>query len=152
MSICQAFMDGLDPCLLAGFYTHFLDYSKSQECTATHQHKVLQDMLQAAIRAETEYNNIRTIASEAIGAGQASSAQVNASQAEQTITRYSGGDDRSNKSNSTASRGLLHCYQCGGPHPWLVLEIGIYIIKCPNAGNPGIHENAKKTIEWICNK
>jgi hypothetical protein len=71
VSICQAFMDGLDPCLLAGFRTHFPDYSKLQERTATHQRKVLQDMLQANIQAETEYNNIRTIANEAIRAGQA---------------------------------------------------------------------------------
>ncbi len=82
VSICQAFMDGLDPCLLAGFRTHFPNYSKSQERTATHQRKVLQYMLQAAIQAKMEYNNIRTIASEAIGAGQAFSTQVNVSQAE----------------------------------------------------------------------
>jgi len=31
------------------------------------------------------------------------------------------------------------------------LENGIYVIKCPNAGNPGIQENAKKTIER-CNE
>jgi hypothetical protein len=109
-------------------------------------------MLQAAILAKTEYNNIKPIANEAIGAGQAFSAQVNASQAERTIIRYSGGDDRSNKSDSTASRGLLCCYGCGGPHPWSVLKNGIYIIKCLNAGNSGIHENAKKTIERIRNK
>jgi hypothetical protein len=82
VSICQAFMDGLDPCLLVGFRIHFPDYSKLQERMATHQRRVLQDMLQAAIQAETEYNNIRTIVNEAIGAGQAFSAQVNVSQAE----------------------------------------------------------------------
>jgi hypothetical protein len=71
VSICQAFMDGLDSCLLAGFCTHFHDYSKLQACTTTHQRKVLQEMLQAAIHAKMEYTNIRTIASEAIGAGQA---------------------------------------------------------------------------------
>jgi hypothetical protein len=49
VSICQAFMDGLDPCLLIGFCTHFPDYSKLQERTATHQRGVLQDMLQATI-------------------------------------------------------------------------------------------------------
>ena len=152
VSICQVFMDGLDSRLLAGFRTHFPNYSQSQERTATHQRKVLQDMLQAAIRAETEYTNIRTIASEALGAGQAFSAQVNASQAEKTISNYKGGDDGSNKSGSTASRGPLRCYGCGGPHPWSSLDNGIYVIKCPNAGNPGIQENAKKTIERIRNK
>jgi hypothetical protein len=152
VSVCQVFMDGLDSRLLAGFRTHFPNYSQSQDRTATHQRKVLQDMLQAAIRAETEYTNIRTIASEALGAGQAFSAQVNASQAEKTISNYKGGDDGSNKSGSTASRGPLRCYGCGGPHPWSSLDNGIYVIKCPNAGNPGIQENAKKTIERIRNK
>jgi hypothetical protein len=80
VSVCQAFIDGLDHCLLAGFCTHFSDYSKSQDRTATHQRTVLQEMLQAALRAKTEYNNIRAIASEASGfGGQAFSAQVNTS-------------------------------------------------------------------------
>ncbi len=61
ISICQAFMDGLDSCLLAGFCTYFPDYSKLQERTATHQCKVLQAMLQAALCAETEFNNIRLL-------------------------------------------------------------------------------------------
>jgi hypothetical protein len=87
VSICQAFMDGLDSCLLTSFHTRFPDYSKSQARTTTHQRKVLQEMLQAAIRAKMEYTNIRTIASEAIGAGQAFSTQVNASQAKKTISQ-----------------------------------------------------------------
>ena len=145
-------MDGLDSRLLAGFCTHFPNYSQLQERMATHQRKVLQDMLQAAIRAETEYTNIGTIASEALGAGQAFSVQVNVSQAEKTISHFKSGDEGSNKSRSTASRGPLRCYGCGGPHPWSSLENGIYVIKCPNAGHPGIQENAKKTIEQICNK
>ncbi len=99
-----------------------------------------------------EYTNIRTFASEALGAGPAFSAQVNASQAEKTISNYKSGDDGSNKSGSTASRSPLRCYGCGGPHPWSSLENGIYVIKCPNMGNPGIQENAKKTIEQIRNK
>jgi hypothetical protein len=39
VSICQAFMDGLYSCLLAGFRTHFPNYSKLQVRTATHQPK-----------------------------------------------------------------------------------------------------------------
>jgi hypothetical protein len=152
ISICQAFMDGLNSCLLAGFRTHFPNYSKLQARTTTHQCKVLQEMLQAAIRAKMEYTNIRTIASEAIGAGQAFSTQVNASQAKKTISQYKGGDEGSHRSGSTASRGILCCYGCCRPHPWSTLNNGIYVIKCPNAGNPGAHENAKKTIKCICNK
>ncbi len=152
ISICQAFMDGLDSCLLASFHTHFPDYSKLQACTTTHQRKVLKEMLQAAIRAKMEYTNIRTIASEAIGAGQAFSAQVNASQAKKTISQYKGGDEGSHKSGSTASHGILCCYGCGGPHPWSTFENGIYVIRCPNTGNPRVHKNAKKTIKCIRNK
>jgi hypothetical protein len=122
ISVCQAFMDGLDSCLLAGFCTYFPDYSKLQERTATHQRKVLQVMLQAALCAETEFNNIRTIVSEVYGGGgQAFPAQVNASQCKKTMTCYGGGDEGTNKSNRTSGRLPLCCYGCGGPHPWLVL-------------------------------
>jgi hypothetical protein len=152
ISICQAFMDGLNSCLLAGFCTHFPNYSKLQARTTTHQRKVLQEMLQAAIRAKMEYTNIRTISSEAIGAGQAFSTQVNASQAKKTISQYKGGDEGSHRSGSTASRGILCCYGCCRPPPWSTLDNSIYVIKCPNAGNPGAHENAKKTIKCIRNK
>jgi hypothetical protein len=34
VSICKAFMDGLDTCLTAGFRIHFPNYSTSQECIA----------------------------------------------------------------------------------------------------------------------
>ena len=129
-------MDGLDLLLL----------------TTTHHQKILQEMLQASIRAETEYANIRTIASEAISTGQALSAQVNASQAKKTIIQFKGGDEGSHKSSSTASHGPLCCYGCDGPHPWSTLENGVYVIRCPNAGNPGVNENAKKTPKHIRNK
>jgi hypothetical protein len=108
-----------------------------------HQRTVLQEMLQAALRAEMEYNNIRAIASKASGfGGQAFSAQVNASQAEKTISRYS--DNNGSSKSGGSSKGPLCCYGCGGPHPWSLLKNGILVIKCPNANNPGIHENAKK--------
>ena len=71
VSICQAFIDGLDSQLLTSFRTHFPNYSKLQARTSTHLCKVLQEMLQAAIHVETEYTNIRTIPSEAISTGQA---------------------------------------------------------------------------------
>jgi hypothetical protein len=154
VSACQAFINGLDHCLMDGFRTHFPNYSKSQDCAATHQRKVLQEMLQAALHAKREYNNIRAIASEASGfGGQAFTAQVNASQAEKTITRYSdnNGSNKSGWSGSTL-KGPLHCYSCGGPHPQSLLKNGIHVIKCPNASNPGISENTKKVNERIQNK
>jgi hypothetical protein len=148
VSVCQAFIDGFDHRLLAGFCTHFPDYSKSQNHAATHQRTVLQDMLQAALRAETEYINIRAIASEASGfGGQAFSAQVNASQAEKTISWFS--DDNGSSKSGGSSKSPLCCYGCGGPHPWSLLKNGIHVIKYLNANNPGIHKNAKKVIEHI---
>ncbi len=105
ISVCQAFMDGLDSCLLAGFCTYFLDYSKSQERTTNHQQKVLQAMLQTALCAETKFNNIRTIANEVYGGGgQSLPAQVNTSQCKKTMTHYSSGDKTMNKSNSTSGK------------------------------------------------
>jgi hypothetical protein len=108
-------------------------------------------MLQAALRAKTEYNNIKAIALEASGFGsQAFSAQVNASQAEKTISRYS--NDNGSSMSGSSSKGPLCCYGCGGPHPWSLLNNGINVIKCPNANNPGIHKNAKKVIKHIRSK
>jgi hypothetical protein len=136
VSICQAFINGLDDYLMPGFCTHFTNYSNSQDRAATHHRTVLQEMLQAALRANTEYNNIRAIASEASGlGGQAFSAQVNASQDKKTISKYS--DNNGSNKSGGLSRGPLHCYGCGGPHPWSLLEHGIHVIKCPNANNPG---------------
>ncbi len=45
-------------------------------------------MMQAAVKAKTEYNNIRTIASKAMGGtpGQAFQAQVHVSQAKRTLS------------------------------------------------------------------
>jgi hypothetical protein len=95
-----------------------------------------------------EYNNIRAIASEASGlVGQAFSAQVNASQAEKTISKYS--DDNGFNKSGSLSRGPLCCYDCGGPHPWSLFEHRIHVIKCPLANNLGIQENAKKVFDSI---
>ena len=109
-------------------------------------------MLQATLHAKTEYNNIRAIASEASGlSGQAFSAQVNTSQAKKTISKYRD-DNGSNKSGGLSKGPPLHCYGCGGPHPWFLLEHGIHVIKCPNANNPGICKNTKKVIDCIRSK
>jgi hypothetical protein len=114
VSICQAFIDGLDNCLMSGFCTHFPNYSNSQDCVATHQKTVLQEMLQAALRDETEYNNIKAITSEASGlGGQAFSAQVNTSQVEKTISRYSD-DNGSNKSGGSSTHKALPCASWSG--------------------------------------
>ncbi len=153
VSVCQAFINGLDSCLIPGFRTYFPNYRKSQDHAAIHQHKVLEEMHQAALCAKMEYNNIRAIASKVYCfGGQAFSAKVNTSQAERTIKRYSSGDNTGSNKSSVSSRVPLHCYGCGGLHLWSLLENGIHVIKCPNANNPGILDNTKKVIERIRNK
>ncbi len=113
-----------------------------------HSRKVLQEMLQAALCTKTEYNNIRAIASEASGfGGQAFTAQVNASQAEKTITRYSNdnGFNKSGRSGSTM-KGPLRCYSCGGPHPWFLLKNGIHVIKCPKLATQASVRTPRKSL------
>ncbi len=138
VSICQVFIDGLDSWLIPGFCSHFPNYSILQALTATHQCKTLEAMMQAAVKAKTEYTNIRTIGSEAMGGtpGRAFQAQVCVSQAKRTLTQYGTGDEGSNPTGGRRGQGPLRCYGCGGPHPWSVLDNGTYVIKCPNAADP----------------
>jgi hypothetical protein len=151
VSVCQAFIDSLDDRLMPGFCTHFPNYSNSQDRAATHQRTVLQKMLQAALHAKTEYNNIRAIASETSGlGGQAFSAQANTSQAEKAISKCS--DDNGSNKSGGLFKGQLRCHGCDGPHPWSLLKHGIHVIKSPNANNPEIQENAKKVINCIRSK
>jgi hypothetical protein len=155
ISICQIFTDGLDSHLIKGFRTHSPNYSTSQALAATHQHNTLEQMMQAAVKAESENDSIRATASEAVGGtpGQAFQAKVNASQAERTLTQYgTGGDNCSASTNGRHGRGPLRCFGYGRPHPWSLLEDGTYVIKCPNAADPKIWENAKATIDHIKNK
>jgi hypothetical protein len=56
-----------DTHLIAGFCSHFPNYSVLQALATTHQRKALEAMMQAAVKANTEYTNIRTIASKAMG-------------------------------------------------------------------------------------
>ncbi len=131
ISICQIFIDGLDTHLINGFCTHFPDFSTSQSLAATHQRNTLEQMMQAAVKAESQYNNVRAIAIETVGGalGQAFQAKVNASQAKRTLTQYgTGGDNRSASTNGCHGCGPLCCFGCGGPHPWLLLEDGTYVI------------------------
>jgi hypothetical protein len=104
MSVCQRFMDNLDPCLMAGSRRSFPNYSVLQLLNTLHQHWALQLMLQAAQQAENNFASTQHIAREASGLSQAfptnaiatsSTQQANVflSQAETTLTWYSQGFD-----------------------------------------------------------
>jgi hypothetical protein len=154
-SICQRFMDGLDPRLLTGFRCCFPDHSIVQALDGSHQRRNLQLMLKAAQQVEDDFTLTQRIACNAISLSQAFPAIAHAtgsnqamalpSQAEMTLSRYSpwGGP----LTKSAAGQGMrtarpLACYGCGGPHPWLEYQQGSYVIICPNQNNQGIKENA----------
>jgi hypothetical protein len=155
VSVCQRFMDGLDPCLLTGFCCCFPDHSIVQALDGSHQRCTLHLMLKAAQQAEDNFMSTQRIACNAIGLSQAFPAIAHAtgsnqamallSQAKMTLSRYSPRGGRSTK--SAAGQGartarLLACYGCGGPHPWSEYQQGSYVIICPNQNNQGIKENA----------
>jgi hypothetical protein len=131
VSVCQRFMDGLDPRLLTGFRRWFPDHSIVQALDRSHQRRTLQLMLKAAQQAENNFTSMQRIACDAIGLSQAFPAIAHAtgsnqamalpSQAKRTLSRYS--PWRGCPTKSAAGQGArtarpLACYGCGGPHPW----------------------------------
>jgi hypothetical protein len=90
----------------------------------------LEAMMQAAVKAETKYTNIRTIASKAMGGTprQAFQAQAHASQAERTLTPYGTGDEGSHSTIGQRGKGSLCCYIRNGimPHLWGINLSHIY--------------------------
>jgi hypothetical protein len=59
VSVCQWFMDGLDPRLLTGFCHCFTDHSVVQALNGSHQHRTLQLMLKAAQQAEENFTSMQ---------------------------------------------------------------------------------------------
>ena len=117
ISVCARFQDGLDPHLVTGFCRLFPQHSTVQSLNATHQRKTLQEMLQAAQHAKDGFLTVTCVACEAVGLSQAFSATTTEgvgnqamsgaypSQAETTLTRYSGsgGYSTDGSSGSTAA-------------------------------------------------
>ncbi len=108
VSVCQQFMDGLDPRLLMGFCCCFPDHSIIQALDGSHQRRTLQLLLKAAQQAEDNFTLTQRIARNAIGLSQAFPAIAHAtgsnqamalpSQAETTLSRYSPRGRRPTKS------------------------------------------------------
>ncbi len=67
VSICQRFMDGLDPHLLTGFHCCFSDHSIVQALDGSHQRRTLQLMLKTTQQAEDNFTSMQFIARDAIG-------------------------------------------------------------------------------------
>jgi hypothetical protein len=62
VSVCQRFMDSLDPRLMTGFCCCFPNHSVLQPLNALHQRRTLQLMLQAAQQAEDNFASTQLIA------------------------------------------------------------------------------------------
>jgi hypothetical protein len=71
ISVCAKFMEGLDHRLITGFRRFFPHHSVVQSLNATHQRKILQQMLQAAQQAEDDLVSVQRIACKAVGLFQA---------------------------------------------------------------------------------
>ena len=136
VGVCSRFVSDLDPRLLTAFRRNFSKHSDVQTLDATHQRKVLQEMLKAAQSAEDDLIATQRIAREAMGLSQAFLANspgggglkspiVGAypSQAEDTIRRYTPGGGQSTDGSASTPGGdrrgrrPFTCHGCGGPHP-----------------------------------
>jgi hypothetical protein len=62
ISLCAKFMEGLDQHLITGFQRDFPQHSIVQPLDATHQLKILQEMLQVAQQAEEDYGSVQRAA------------------------------------------------------------------------------------------
>jgi hypothetical protein len=168
ISVCAHFINSLDPRLLTGFRCNFPNHSIVQPLDAAHHWKVLQEILQAAQMAKDDFLMITRVSREAVGLSQAfittspgrgssSNPIVGAypSQAEDTMRRYApGGGHLTNGSANTPgddrqSRCPFACNGCGGPHPRTEFKNGEHIVICPNRGNPGVRDNAKRNIDQM---
>ncbi len=165
ISICARFQDGLNPHLITGLCRLFPWHSTVQSLNAAHQWKTLQEMLQAAQQAEDDFLTVTCVARKAVGLSQAFPATATGgvgnqetagafpSQAETTLTRYSGGGGYSADGSTPLGGGkgkrVYSCFGCGGPHPWSKFCNGKHVVICVNANNPGVHKNARKNMDCM---
>jgi hypothetical protein len=161
VSVCAKFQDGLDLHLLTGFWRYFPVHSIVRSLNATHQRKRLQSMLQAAQQAEDDLHAVQRVAREAVGMSQAFHASATGgvpiaadafpSQAEKTLTRYSGDSKSPAAGNAQRSTGVQRpwsCFGCGGPQLYSEFcGTEGHVIVCPNKDNPGVRENTARNIE-----
>jgi hypothetical protein len=138
-------MAHIDPIYAKGFCANYSAHSQARERLAITQRRILINMLQTLIKAETAVINILEIVRVNQHSGEQfyqvppGTAPAFPSLAEQTINSYSNGDKAT---KSTAGSAGLECFGCGGPHPWSKHEHGKWTVICPNATKLGIQERA----------
>lgn len=146
VSICNKYIDNLDPRLLPAFKKYFTQYADNHPRERSYQLPTLQRILAAATTAEEEVTSIRQLSREAVGQSfhtdvvSPAGASAHPSQAEHTLSRY-----KESKSSPTSTSSRLECFGCGGPHPFGKRdEDGKSIILCPNKDKPGVIERGEK--------
>jgi hypothetical protein len=148
-------MDHIDLSLTKGFRLHYPDFGKARPRAAITQNTLLTDMLNALIKAKVSVSNILEVVGVARGSKQihvgthlGATTLSFPSVAEQTITRYTRGNDSTKGSGTTAGSFIERkCWGCGLPHPWSKKEKGKFVIICPNADKPGIRKHATAQIK-----
>ena len=142
VSVCDKFIQGLDPRLIGPFHRFYPQHSMVHNLNGSYQRSQLVVILAAAQAAEDEVKQMQEIACGMLGQGFFStviggaSAPAFPSQAEQTLNRYSSGGNQRN-------RLPLRCFGCGGDHPWMKNKK----VVCPKAKEPGVAKNAEAQYE-----
>lgn len=135
VSVCNKFMQGLDPRILSYFEQFYPAHNDFHELTGQVQRDKLHLIYMAAIQAENAYIVTTTAARDAVGAAPQSYCSpvipAHASQAERTLQRY---DSASPSPTSKSGRGK--CFGCkSSAHMWMDKEGNII---CPKQHDAGI--------------
>lgn len=146
VSVCNKFIDGLDPRLSQYFEGFYPDHHKIHDLNGQSQRTHFELIYIAAMKAEQAYRVAGDTAHEAVGqtSGQSFNASAYPSQAESTFAKYA--DPNSAAASSSRSRqGSNKCFGCGSPdHLWMDSNKNII---CPKCDNPKIQKAAKDNFK-----
>ncbi len=156
VSVCNMLMDGLDSKLVLIFRRNYKDYAIMHDLQASYQRSKFPKILRAMQMSEDEVKSITAIARSSVG-GQAfhSDAMAFPSQAENTLTCYSGGNGGYKSDGGSSAGGYRSddttrshgggdtCFGCKGNHPWM--RDGKVL--CPNKDKPGIQAKAEAAYQ-----
>jgi hypothetical protein len=150
ISVCNMLMDGINSRLVLIFRRNYKDYVLAHDLQASYQRSKFPAILSAMQMSEDEVKSITAIAQNSVG-GQAfhTNAMAFPSQAETTLTRYSGGGGYKSDGGSSIRGYCLDdtrqslgkddsCFGCKGIHPWM--RDGKIV--CPNKDKPGVRDEA----------
>ena len=150
VSVCNKFMQGLDPRILSYFEQLYPAHSDPHDLDGHIQREKLHAIYMAAIQAENTFNITTAAARDAVGATPQSYCTAvvpaHASQAEKTLQRY----DSSSPTSSPSSGMRGKCFGCKSPdHLWMDQKGNII---CPKKNDPGIKAAADKAYaRWTKN-